>query len=420
MRNDEELRRLIHEAADACLSGADAMPSRHDAIMHCIKKEKKVEKKKVSFALVCAIVLTLVLAGAAVAAGLVRMSHFSDVLKEDQPWDAERLSRVDQLTVDLGQTIHLTTPEVESDDTVRGRMLAAMGGRTFELTIDEVYCNGNKLYYTYSFTHDDNLVFTGEGKPSGFDAWDVDWPGKKWEDIASLGNDQYWADEDAWFAAHPQDSWFGSLTAGVGDGADLADGTRLRIWDSWLERVDAHTERAFYEVELPEGYEAGESVDIVMTVMYGGVLNYVNASGVHWAHMVPADNRGILRVPVTVPVTGSVTQLMGDMEPKEYGAHARLLVSDFDVTGTVTVEAAEGWNSDLDEESGDYVCSYKLIADGEEKENINGSVSPIAENGTYEIGMRFNLPASTEHITLRPVRRISGVVVDGSEDIVLR
>ena len=42
MRNDEELRRLIHEAADACLSGADAMPSRHDAIMHCIKKEKKV------------------------------------------------------------------------------------------------------------------------------------------------------------------------------------------------------------------------------------------------------------------------------------------------------------------------------------------------------------------------------------------
>ena len=44
MRNDEELRRLIHEAADACLSGADAMPSRHDAIMHCIKKEKKVEK----------------------------------------------------------------------------------------------------------------------------------------------------------------------------------------------------------------------------------------------------------------------------------------------------------------------------------------------------------------------------------------
>ena len=34
MRNDEELRRLIHEAADACLSGVDAMPSRHDAIMH--------------------------------------------------------------------------------------------------------------------------------------------------------------------------------------------------------------------------------------------------------------------------------------------------------------------------------------------------------------------------------------------------
>lgn len=420
MRNDEELRRRVHEAADACLSGVDKMPSRHDAIMRCIKGENRVVNKRISLALVCAIVLTLALAGAAVAAGWVRMSHFSDVLMEEQPWDAERLSRVDALTVELGQTIHLTTPEVEGDDSVRGRMLAAMGNRAFDLTIDEVYCNGNKLYYTYSFTHDDNRVFTGEGRPSGFDAWDVDWPGKSWADVASLGNYQYWADEDAWFAAHPQDSWFGSLTAGVGDGADLADGTELRIWDSWLERVDAHTTRAFYEVELPEGYEAGESVEIVLTVMYGGVLNYVDTDGVHWAHMAPADNRGILRVPVTVPVTGGVTQLMGDAEPDAYGAHARLLISDFDVTGTVTVEAAEGWNSDLDAESGDYVRSYVLIADGEARENINGSVSPIAENGTYTIGMRFNLPASTEHIALRPVRRISGVVADGSEDIILR
>ena len=37
MKNDEELRRFIHEAADACLSGVDAMPSRHDAIMRCIQ-----------------------------------------------------------------------------------------------------------------------------------------------------------------------------------------------------------------------------------------------------------------------------------------------------------------------------------------------------------------------------------------------
>ena len=125
-------------------------------------------------------------------------------------------------------------------------------------------------------------------------------------------------------------------------------------------------------------------------------------------------------MPVTVPVTGGVTQLMGGTEPKEYSAHARLLISDFDVTGTVTIKTEEAWNTDLDEESGDYVRNYLLIADGEEEQNINGSVSPISENGTYEIGMRFNLPASTEHIILRPVRRISGVVTDGSEDIVLR
>ena len=122
---------------------------------------------------------------------------------------------------------------------------------------------------------------------------------------------------------------------------------------------------------------------------------------------------------MTVPVTGSVTQLMGDMEPKEYGVHARLLVSDFDVTGTVTVEARG-----LEQRSGRGKRRLRMQLQAHRgrrgKGELNGSVSPIAENGTYEIGMRFNLPASTEHITLRPVRRISGVVVDGSEDIVLR
>ncbi|MEI3406104.1 MAG: hypothetical protein V8Q79_05875 [Christensenellales bacterium] len=86
----------------------------------------------------------------------------------------------------------------------------------------------------------------------------------------------------------------------------------------------------------------------------------------------------------------------------------------------MTVEAAEGWNSDLDEESGDYVCSYKLIAGRRGKGEHQRQREPGGLLRLTTNRMRFNLPASTEHITLRPVRRISGVVVDGSEDIVLR
>ncbi|MEI3406105.1 MAG: hypothetical protein V8Q79_05880 [Christensenellales bacterium] len=49
----------------------------------------------------------------------------------------------------------------------------------------------------------------------------------------------------------------------------------------------------------------------------------MNAAGVHCAHTGPADNRGILRAPVTVPVTGGVTQLMGHMKPKDSTARTR-------------------------------------------------------------------------------------------------
>ena len=125
-----------------------------------------------------------------------------------------------------------------------------------------------------------------------------------------------------------------------------------------------------------------------MTVMYGGVLNYVNAAGVHWAHMVPADNRGILRVPVTVPVTGGVTQLMGDMEPKEYGARA--------AAGFRFRRDRHGdrrGRRGLEQRSGRGKRRLRMQLQAHRgrrgKENINGSVSPIAENGTYEIGMRF-------------------------------
>lgn len=411
------LRRAVHEAADACLSGVDAMPSLQGDIMRHIKGEKVV-KKKISFALVCAIIMTLALGGVALAAGLANLSQFSKTIEEDQPWNAERLTKVDTLMVGLNETVHLTTPKIEKKgDTLRDQIVSAMGERKFDLTIEDVYCNGSKLYFTYVLTHDEDKVFTGEGKPTGFDAWDLEYPGAKWGDYPCYDNHAYMDREDAWFEEHPTDSWFGALDCYLNDGAYTADDQRMHVWDGWFERIDENSTRGFYEVSVPEDYPVGDTLDIVLTVLYHASLTYVDAEGIHHANISPVEDWvvGKIEVPLTIPVTGSVTPASGEMKTDEYSAKAELLVSEFDIAGTVTLTAAEGW--DTSELEGSFVQEYRLIADGEEYRFVDGGLGPIGEDGTYELGVRFNLPESIKTLALRPVRHGMGVIEDGSEDI---
>lgn len=423
MKNDELIRAQVHASIDRGLAHIEERPSLRYEIMKKAKGEPRV-KRKISAALVCAIVMTVVLGGAAVAAGLRLFEHFSDVKMEDQPWDAERLMMLNDKAVAVGKTFHLATPVFDAQGgTDRDRLIAGLGGREFDLTIDDVYCDGHKLYYTYTLAFGGNPVTTGEGKPTGFDKWDMEWPGEKWEDIASLGHSEFWDEEDAWFAAQTGPSWFASQSIALGDGLDLADGTELRIWDSWLERDDdTHTWQAYYEVELPEGYDAGESVDVVMTVMYNAVLNYVDDTGVYWAYMMPEEDRGILRVPLTVPVTGSVTRLKGEGKQGECSVEAEILVSDVDVSGTAIVHVPQEWRAYYDEAAGEYGCNYirdyLLVADGEILEDIWGGRPPVGEDGAYKIELRYNLPETAKSLSLRPVYR-DGTIPE-NEDIVLK
>ena len=60
----------LGNALKACLSDSEFPLERRQAVLRAIRKEEKVVKKKISAALVFAIVLTLVVGGAALAANL--------------------------------------------------------------------------------------------------------------------------------------------------------------------------------------------------------------------------------------------------------------------------------------------------------------------------------------------------------------
>ena len=104
-------------------------------------------KKKISMALVLAVLLCVALAGAAVAVGLGAFGYY-EKFKVDQPGYVERLEHVDEVAVPMDAAIPLVTPQENlQGNTVKDQLLQAMAGRSFELTIDELYCNGNKLYF---------------------------------------------------------------------------------------------------------------------------------------------------------------------------------------------------------------------------------------------------------------------------------
>lgn len=194
MKNDDKLRQRIHMAADDCFSGVAVTPSQQRAVFERIEEMPRSSvSRKPSYALAFALLLMLALAGAAVAAGLGLFGSLREGLEDEMSYN--RLGLLEEAAVTIGQTTAI--------------------GDYGELTIDQAYCDGRRLYYSYTIRKNDAL--------------------------ASLY---------------------------LGDGAKLKDGTELSPVDSWIEAVDDFTTAAYYEVALPEDFAHGESVRMTLTAIY--------------------------------------------------------------------------------------------------------------------------------------------------------
>lgn len=357
-----------------------------------------------------AALLLLLLAGAAIAAVLGTFGRFTtDPMIE---MSHTRLEHLEEVAETVGKTIVVNAPSGELDridlTTDYGRIQAQQYGRQFELTVDQVYCDGNKLYYSYQLSEKNRTFELLEGTPTGFESWDWEEPGKKLADT-------YWtpgATEEeqekakAWFAAHERayaiESYFG-----LGDGADLNDGSErgisLNIFDSGMEQIDPYTKVGFQQVDLPEDYVPGETIDFLLTVMYGTHVVYQDENGVQRGYVNQKENRGFMRVPVTAKITGKPEEFVKTVEFDDYTAEAHLAISDVDISGIVYIyDAPQEWIDAFQEMDGwaDWVTDYKLIADGQEMRNVEGGYGGNEERWTVYI--RYDLPASTEHLTLVP------------------
>ena len=159
----------IQNSLDAHLSGLH-VSERQQAQMfnRIVRGEQPIMKKKISAALVFAIVMMIAMGSMALAAGLGLFGHFRQTQENN---NGARLEKLETLadTYETTKAVAMPTPAVPvTGDTMYDKLLLEQYSHTFELTLDQAYCDGHKLYYSYTLRRSAPMgqIF-GEGEPTG-------------------------------------------------------------------------------------------------------------------------------------------------------------------------------------------------------------------------------------------------------------
>ena len=416
--NDEKFRQLVHDTADKCLAGIDARPSLEHRIMYQIEHQDSGHvKKKISMVMVFAIVAMLALAGTAVAVGLGLFGKFAGT--DPSGTRNSRLEQLDAIAASIGETVHVNAypSGITAGNTVREALLTAWDGCAFDVTLNLAYCDGSRLYYSYTLTIEDlpSNVF-GQGEASGFDTWSVDQYGDTYETSGIHSNEK--SDEAArnFFAELEEEnkSGYAAFTYfSIGDGAYIVDADGglypsmiVDSDDAWL---DDRTIQGNQEVEIPTNIANNGFLNFTLDIHYGATVFYQNDEGLHWTSISTLPKREKLLAPFTVEIDTFVDRKMGTGELGGYYTEASLTFTNADVYGKVIIAGPESWIAAKEESSHeDVIVGFELIADGQTLMPLEMAII-FLDDGRYEIPLRFNLPSSRENLVLIPIYQETGV-----------
>ena len=392
----------LGNALKACLSDSEFPLERRQAVLRAIRKEEPIVKRKISTALVFAIVMTLIVGGAALAANLGVFGQ--SVNNDDNEQSVGRLEKLEDVSATYNDTQAVTAPSqsaTEAPKTIRDELMASLYNRRFNLTLNQAYYDGYKLYYSYTLTSDCKTGYiTGEGMPTGFDTWESVEEGKYATGHTYVSDNSVQQDIVTYFSGHPV-GYIAYESMNIGDGADMG-GKPLTILDSGEERVNAYTIQGFQEVEMPDGFEPTDEINIELTVMYGMSVWAQDEKNVYHEYMMTPENRGFFRLPFKVKMNGQTETYTGSVTTSAYSAQATVRVSDVDISGEVVFDAPE-WAAKFEANKDDEipVISYTLVADGVELQNRDGAFG-VNKDGQFFVGIRYDLPESMNSLVLVP------------------
>ena len=373
----------VRAAIDDCLSGADALPSVRADVLNRMRGEIKV-KRKLSAGVVLAIVLTVLMMSAALAAGLGLFGQMS----ESGAVDA-RLPGLDRVSADVN--------------------LSIMTEEGVTVTIAQAYYDGERVFISYTVEGPFDQVELGEGKPD-VDKWDWEMPGEVYGQ--SFGSDS--AGHDL-MVAHLDGSaprWATSHYVNIHDG--------LQIGDEYLDIIGGEsylTEDgrlvAWKECVVPEELAADE-VTFLLGMFTSHNTWYQDETGCYLSH---GERTGEMWHPFTVKrdKTGGVP-LTGESSGEGWTAVAALSVSAIDVKGEIIMTCPQSWveieRTWENPDDIDYICEWRFCIGGEQVKDCGTEWISSGVDGQLTIGVSSKLDALVEDMLLVPVYSRSGVHMD--------
>lgn len=396
--DENRVRNLISQS----LSGSCFPDARKQQVLEEIHGGKNM-KKKFSLVLVCTVLMTMLFAGAALAAVLGVFGRMNA-----SPYDAQKLAQLDKAAAVMDVTVPLEAPVPETASpalTVYDTILQRQQKRTFELTLKQTYYDGQKLYYSYTLKTNGAQSWRGEGVPDGVPEWLMEEPGKRYEDVWC--NDIPGRDQaiTGWLGSH-ESSWIAYENWSLGDGTQTTDGDVLYITGGDSELLDDCTLQGWQEMMLPSDLVGQKELNIELTVIYGASLYHQDETGIRWAHIAQTENRGILHIPFTISQNGQTMHLQGEAAFANYAAKAGLTQSDIEINGKVILKVPQAWTDSLTDRienrnDGDVILTYHLMAGDKMLRNHGGSLH-VPMDGRLEIEVAFDLPESSGDLMLVP------------------
>lgn len=368
----------VRAAIDDCLSGADALPSVRADVLNRLRGEVKV-KKKFSAGVVLAIVLTVLMMSAALAAGLGLFGQIGG--REDA--DA-RLPGLERVSENVGLSFE-----------------AAEG---VTVTIDQVYYDGTRVFISYTKTGPFDVMELGEGKPDDLGECDWELPGEVYGEYFFSESVHHTA-----MAAHLDGSaprWATNTYVNVHDGLRSGE-TDLEIIGGDTYLTEDGTMVGWKECVVPEEIAADELVVSIGTFTSNTTF-YQDETGLY---VFSGDRDPAVWHEFTVhkDATGG-TKLVGNAEGEGWTAKAYLTASAIDVKGEIVVKCPQSWveiqRTWENPDGVDYIRDWKFYVGGMpvEGHNLDGSIDPRVD-GQLTFTICYKLDGLLEEMQLVPVYR---------------
>ena len=388
---EEDLIRRLEQSRRPLPEGFEA---RRDMLLQrLIREEEIVTKKKLSLAMVMALILALAAIGAALAAGLGVFGQLA------APYNKEKLEKLDSLSQSYQQSVTLQA-EGEFPETA--------------FTLDQGYYDGESLYVSYLISGKSHIGKFLDGKPDEAALKNFEDHGRT-EDIAfglqpELG-DAFWSQVESRIEKDGY-AYFQLFSQYLGDGAWLDKDHYINPSESdYKTRPEGgyigYTE---FERPLPEAARNKDSVDLYMLIYRGTTTYYLTKD-----KALAQGTRSEAQLPMHISRADEAPQIFsGTGQFAGYSAEIRVKVSPVEVKADIRLSSLQkdqraAWDdADMDkvDETMDVLRHYQLYADGKPCPHTAYQASITDE--VLEIAMGFAKPESFQELQMVPVYSQSG------------